>query len=775
MSKKMQAPERPITDRIAKARREGRTQQALELTRTLVKYEPTEANRELLRQVTLERGQQLHSNGLLRDAATVFSNALNMGGSPEFQAQVAQRLAACGAVTPALQAAQQVADPAARQKILQSAVDAAVAQGPSGKATLPADLHAAFDATLLAFAHYEAGRDEDARAAMQSIGLTSPLLEWKVLLRGLLAYVANDDARALENWQRLDPARLPSRLCATLRASIDAKYLASQPAAVQQTLRSRMMQQQGLVVAPALRELKPLLNDVENLGPAFRKAEPVAAYLRREHPHLLPRFAQCFAWALIDHGEPEDINRYQRTFGVPADDPHLYRLEALALEARGMWPEAHKAWQDYLNDIASAAAAWPGDSGARAQALVWTRLAMNAGPQRRRSSSGNPLFDLFAAHTGPLKPGPEQCLEKAIKLAPDRLEPYRALFELYRSGQKISKAKKIGQELLKRFPDHADTMEALGELCMDSREYKKAQDYYEKAMHANPLNAELRAMLARVRRNYALTLTLAGKHEQARAQYQQTLPLVERSKASLLCQWAVAELKAKDPVRAEQLIAEAHAQADHRLAIRHALVGESIRAKLPPKDKKHLADDFKAALAEAPTPAEILVLVEGAAQQRAIHDDAFHGQKTQEKTIVKFLDHVEFNAFDEGQLQRLCGGLMLLSARKPWFACLNHARRRFPKSAFFRLSFVDYYMLEQTRDAKTHLAREHLDAARRLIEDMPRGEVQQKLLEGIQDRQEMLAELDARNASMRGGFFGGFGDPFDDDDYDDDFADDGWW
>src|SRR5262249_59575457 len=99
--------------------------------------------------------------------------------------------------------------------------------------SLPAPLHAPFDLILQAFTHYEAGRDEQARAALQGVGLQSPFIEWKVLLRGLLAYIAKDDSRALENWQRLDQTRLPCRLCAAMRCVIDPAYLQSQPAPVQ--------------------------------------------------------------------------------------------------------------------------------------------------------------------------------------------------------------------------------------------------------------------------------------------------------------------------------------------------------------------------------------------------------------------------------------------------------------------------------------------------------------------------------------------------------------
>src|SRR5262249_44027008 len=159
------------------------------------------------------------------------------------------------------------------------------AQGPAGKNALPPDLHAPFDLVLQAFAHYEAGRDEETRAALQGIGLQSPFLEWKVLLRGLIAYQTKDDARALETWSRLHPARWPARLCAAMRAGIDSAFLASQPAAMQQTLRNKMLQQQGLVIAPLLRDIKQILTG-ERFAQAFRRVEPAVTALRRAHPDL---------------------------------------------------------------------------------------------------------------------------------------------------------------------------------------------------------------------------------------------------------------------------------------------------------------------------------------------------------------------------------------------------------------------------------------------------------------------------------------------------------
>ena len=70
MAKKPPVMEKPLIERIANARREGRTQQALDLARQHYKLNQNEANRELLRQVTMERGKQVQRQGRPSDAAT---------------------------------------------------------------------------------------------------------------------------------------------------------------------------------------------------------------------------------------------------------------------------------------------------------------------------------------------------------------------------------------------------------------------------------------------------------------------------------------------------------------------------------------------------------------------------------------------------------------------------------------------------------------------------------------------------------------------------------
>src|SRR5258708_3669240 len=167
VSRSTKSPATPLPDRIARARSEGRTQQALELTRQLCKQTNSSEHRELLRQVLVERGTQLQQQGHTRDAATVFGNALEFGGSPEFRAQVAELLAASGNVARAMQALGPDGDPVVRQRMLGHLADIAIRQGAAGRNALPPELHAAFDATLQAFAHRATRGEADAPARLR--------------------------------------------------------------------------------------------------------------------------------------------------------------------------------------------------------------------------------------------------------------------------------------------------------------------------------------------------------------------------------------------------------------------------------------------------------------------------------------------------------------------------------------------------------------------------------------------------------------------------------
>ncbi len=137
--------------RIHKALREARTQQALELARSLFKQDPSPDHLDLLRTATLERARQLRQNGYMRDAATVLINALDLGGA-SFLSQAAEELAHCGEAQRALNLLAQTDEPGVRQRVEGQAADSAMRQGPAGRNQLSEALRGQFDLVRQAFA-----------------------------------------------------------------------------------------------------------------------------------------------------------------------------------------------------------------------------------------------------------------------------------------------------------------------------------------------------------------------------------------------------------------------------------------------------------------------------------------------------------------------------------------------------------------------------------------------------------------------------------------------
>ena len=289
----------------------------------------------------------------------------------------------------------------------------------AGREQLPAPLQAEFDRVLLAFQQVESGQDEQAKATLQEIGLRSPFLEWKVLLRGLQAYYQNDDGRALENWQRLAADRLPARLAATFRCQIDPTYRAAQPPPTQNALQAQFDRAQGSVLPQELRRLRQSMEHHETLATAFRQAEALLPQFKQQSPHLVPRLANCFYWSITDTG-PDDIARYQRVFGAPAIDPHFHRLYALSYDRGHDVNGAHPHWLAYEKELADHPELFPAGQAAPARALIWLHMGENAAtiPSKKKMAKLPKFLRDHPDRPPHLNPSADKCFEKAIQLVP---------------------------------------------------------------------------------------------------------------------------------------------------------------------------------------------------------------------------------------------------------------------------------------------------------------------------------------------------------------------
>lgn len=727
--------------RVERAASEGRFQQALELAKSIYKAEATPEHRTLLLQTYLGRAQQLRNQGQTRDAATTLQAALQVGsGDAAWTEQVARELAACGAVKPALDLVSRLPESAAAA-VLAAAADAAVAQEQAGRALLPENLRDEFDRVLSAFSQLTAGQDDAARETLQPIGLRSPFLEWKVLLRGLAAYYQQDDPRALENWQRLLHDRLPARLIAPCRYQIDPAFRTAQSPEAQNVLRklAESLQDAGPVVP--LRQIQSALAGHQALATAFRLAEGAVSALRQHAPHLVPRLAACFYWAIIHDGQPTDLPRYQRIFGSPAEDPRLERLEALACEHRQDMEGAHQFWQKYEKTVAAAPAVWPAGAVDRVRALIWLRMAHNAAgiPDAEEMKQLPAFLRDHPSRPMPLKPPADQCFRRSLELAPDQLPAHEALFHYYRERRQSTKAVAAARALLERFPEHVATLAEYGDLCMEQQDYVQAVDLYQRALKVNPLDRQLRHKASGAHLFHARAFAEVGQFAEARAEYQAALAFHERgTTASVLCKWAACEFKADDTARAEELLRQALAQPGNELAVAYSMLIEVIRLKLPRGLKQRFDRDFNEALNQPATGAGAAAIAETTAAH-ALAGIQYHGQKTHQKKVLAYLQKAIDAEFTESQLEETCTALRHLKVARQLAAFTRLGQQRFPTNPAFYLIEAQGYLDRGPHNIPHWKVTPLLTKARELAQALPPDPRQKQLLEQIQQAEQVSA------------------------------------
>jgi tetratricopeptide (TPR) repeat protein len=779
--------------RVRKALREDRSQQALELAKQLDRQEPTPAHRQLLVEAYLSRARHLRQQGYTRDAQDVLETGAARGTlegiDRKWLEKFAEEFAALGSLRRAEELLAQLPESPSRAHVLTQGVDSALRRGKAGRALLPESLQEPFDRIIQAFAYQEARQDDQAREVLQSIGLQSPFLEWKLLLRGLAAFYRGDDPRALENWQRLNAERLPARLVAPLRFAIDPAFRASQQPAAQAALQRQVDRLMDVGPVTSLRPIQAALATGKQIAQAFRQAENMLPALRQSHPHLVGRLASCFYWAIVQHGVPEDMHRYQRVFGEPADDPGFARLQALVYEHDGNFQRAHEEWQRFERTVATNPSAWSADQAVRVRALIWCHMGRNAAkvPNEQQISQLPPFLRNHPDRPKPLRPDAEECFRRSLELVPDQLEAHEELFHYYQRGEKHDKAEQVGRQLLERFPDHVPALEALADLRIESQDYPEGLVLLQRALKVNPLDRRLRSKLGTTHLFNARAHAEAGRFDAARVEYQTCLALDSCSQSGVLCKWAACEFKAGERARGEELLQQALSKAGLPITIAFSMLIEAIRLKLPRQFKTRFDKAFKEALAEPPTASGIVSILDTAAIHRAAGVQ-YVGQKTHEKKVLAYADQaLRAVDFTEDQLQMVCRALLGLEAWKPLrqFAALG--ARRFPKNPLFPLLEAESYLAQNRRRPQLWRAAPLLFEASRLASELPPEDPNKALLEEIQERQEMIRGLNPLNAMFEafGGMFGsgqgdwdeqGAWDDEDDwyeaDDWDDDAFDD---
>ena len=651
--RKPAAPPPPTPDRVAKHARAGDYAAALDTARALVALSPTPEHQALLRRTLADAAEFFADHDRPADFHRVMADAADL--DPAVRAVL---LARAGRTVDALA----LADDASRPKVFAAAADRAVRQ--HSNAYLPPEHHVGFDAVLLAFRKHEAGDEAGAREALEPVGLRSPFLEWKVLLRGLMAYAASDDARAAENFARLDPQRLPARLAAPLRFAVDPAFKQAQPADSAAALSTRLRK---LTPNPAVEHLRAIARELgrdKPLAPAFRAAELVVPQLKSFAPDLVPRLANCLYHAIVSQGQPDDLAKYRKVFGSPPDDPSFHRLQAQIGEAIGDPAGTHAHWLKYEAWLATHPPGWPVAVADRARAEVWTHLGANA--DKAAAMEDEPELGFFAPPRRkkppkPLDPPAAACFGKAAELAPDSPDATRRHFEALLNANCPADAEAAARAYLARKPDDARALVALGSLIRTQGRAAEAAEVLLRALPLNPLDKATRIQASTAIVSEARAALAGGKLADAKA----ALAVLDRHDAFLtemapagrqvLRAVALQKLGRADEAAAARTAALAVPGA--RLSVSYRLMIDSQLAKLKPADKKAADAQWAAELVPAPLPQEVQQLL-AAYDLYRLDAVTYRGQKTHEKKVLDQTFRCAGTAAPEEEFEKLLGVLI---------------------------------------------------------------------------------------------------------------------
>ena len=709
------APPLPSGERVQQHLRVREFTAALALARQLYASTSSAENLALLKQAIVAAAAHFAEH----NSATDFNRAMEVADQidshdPAWAAERACLLARGGRLADALMRA----DDDARPHVLAHASDRALRV--QLKDFLPDDLHSGFDAVLLAFRHYETGKDDAVRSALEPIGLRSPFLEWKVLLRGLLAHAVNDDARAAENFARLDSTRLPFRLAAPYRGLVDSNWKASLTPALATEVQKHYEKLNASHLVAQLRDIAKHLGRDKPLIPVFRIAESLVQNLKVEQPQLLARLGNCLYHAILQQGQPDDLARYRKLFGNPTDDPSFYKLQALIGEQGENHEMAHAFWKKFDDWLAASPPGWPAAVLARARATVWLRMGDNADRVAELlGDGGEDLFDLLPGKFREKKPKPLQpsaldCFRKAALLAPDWSRAARDLFRALEAAEKPDEAVAAARQFLQHQPNDLQALIALGSILLGQGQATEASELFLRANSLNPLDQVVRvkcsvAVLAKARR-----ALMDGNATEVEVIYERHRALLEEELFSATdALRSVAFLKLKKPEASAPLRERALGAPGHRLSVAYRLMVDSQLAKLKPAEKK-LADAHYAAelLKLAPTPGEVARLI-SCYENYGLENVDYRGRKTHKTKILDLsLRTLAADAL-EIDFEMLANSLFWEKAWKHLKRFADSCIGRFPKNPHFLLMRSEVGLATREREYSTE---QRLRRAKKLAE-----------------------------------------------------------
>lgn len=594
-------------DLLAHAQRllsRGDAKSALKQARVLYRTQASADHRQFLERTYVARVEQLHRTRQIPEAQAVLAQLLQLPPTlPEVRDQLPKLKALVG--MPGADAAAALSgDPDLLTKLADDAV-------LDERCTPPEALKDQVSRVRNAFLAVERGDDASAANLLKEIPRSSPLGEWKLLVRGLSAFYQADQERAWENWRRLDPNRPPHLIGKTLMAAAGELPKAESDPRVATGLRRL---EAGLPKAPALGVLKRIAS-----AWARGKWTEFAAGLNQ----LRARFAEShsaeietivdLAWKrAAREGNRRLLKQLVSTGCASALDPHWNRAWAV-LEENAEYRDigtADKCWTAYANDVLQLTQ-FSEEERSLASGLVCAHQATLFLEYARECQQDAFFFDPRDEEDRKeaewARKQAVRLLKESIRRSPSLVTAYQALAALHEQSERPDEAAATFRDLLRPEPHDYTAHTWLAHYHLGRDEPEQAEPHVTAAIRLKPRDPASETLRWNLQVTSIRCLALKRRFAEAREAWERACQ-VKGSRVepyTLETLRAGIEFRAKDREAAERFLNAALARVEQPTAVWLQMSGTAARFKLPRELKKEFDARYSEGIQQRPDSATL--------------------------------------------------------------------------------------------------------------------------------------------------------------------------
>ncbi len=630
----------------------GDAKAALKQAKVCFRADASHDNRELLEETYLARVEQLHRLKMVPEAKSVLTELLALKPSlplvveklPRMRLFLGEQSAATEAIVRS--------DPT----LLNEFVDQAIL---NGQAEIPDidGIGPSVSAVRKALEAIERGEDAAAIELLATISRNSPVADWRLFTRGLIAYYQQDVTRAKNNWDRLDATRPGKRMARSLLHASDA---AKEEAADD--------------MAGALGRLNaylrsdPAVSLLEKLADAWRLdySEPFFRLFRqlyqrhfKTHEPLIRQIVDVVWKRAAREGHHEVLDPLVKIGPAPVIDPNWHRARALVQEnadSRRSFYVCETEWERYAAEIDSVDGFQDAERPI-AKALVYQRIGrgflayMKQYQRYETISEGDREWDEFCE-------GAARGFRKSIRAFPGLRESYFDLVSLHEQCDELHLAAPVMKKLVAVQPDNLEAATWLALYYLGQDDPGGSERYVRTVMRLRPRDPNSATLAWNQSVTMVRCLAIKRQFEAARTELEQAAKLapadVERYTLDLLR--AAIEFKERNVEVANRHVDVALSKVEEPTPIWLQLSGTVTRMRVAREYKKTFDDRFKAAIKNKPTSASAGRMAKFLYGIKATKVN-YSGRATQEKLLVKYLGRARKIKWSEGDLRHACGFL----------------------------------------------------------------------------------------------------------------------